>query len=1032
MPPFNDPKVAFRGVKERIESIEVQDDRLYAGTSTGTLLIFNIEHTSDGSTPTLTLLDTKKNFTRKSIEQIGTLRDINSLVVLSEGSVSLYPIPSLTPTTTLPQTRGALSFAVYATRLSATEPGSEPVGKQDGDDAETGSTYLAVGCRKKVVIYSWKGDEPREVKELALPHSPRAVAFYDHKTVMMAYTATEHAVLSIAHMSVSDIVPQVSTSTTVAGIGKGALGNLTGYMTLGLGAKAKPIAVTVSQNEVSIVKENQNLFYNSEGKPSRETSIVWPGLPEESVYIRPYFVSLLPAGSASSLITLSTQGAGPPSSPNPVLQAFSSLTLTSVQSLTFPFEGSLPEVTQPTHSLRVLTGTSSGTSHAYFVSTPTDRTLLANQGSDIWYLSRKSWDAQIDELVENEAYDDALALLSYLDERALPDKEQRTSLVQTLRAVSLFKQAKYHDSLILLRDLNTNPARVLALYPELISGRLAVPEEKWIELFGGPKSRAEQKDNTIESSTGAETTEEPTQRPPSPSGSVKGKLKATLDLLVPSQLTGNITGKDDDGSISEEKSKSKSIDEFRKSIEALLEYLPDRRQKFLSLQNQATRASLLPPLATIPADELLSLPNVSPSYLTPNQLLRFAQLVDTALFKSYLIIRPSLIGPLCRIGNWCEVAEVEELLRAREKFGDLVTLYSGKKMHDKALALLRELGSKEDDPEDRFRPTISYLQKLGPEYIDQVFESAHWPLKEVPDMAFEIFTSEDVMLPPSAVADYLETVNTTLAIRYIEYLIEERAEVSVPFHDRLAYLYLQRIRTEGKTDAKVKSDVYGTFLKFIESTSIYRPDHVFALLLKDEMYEARAILLGRLGRHEAALDLYVHRLKDYVKAEEYCKRVYVAESETQNVFLFLLKTYLQPPLSSAAARGTVLLGPALDLIARQSPRLDPVQTLNLLPPLVTAQSVKPFLIEALRDRRFDAKVTTETWKSRKDELSRQLMTLESNRVKVTDTRICPQCNKRLGRSVIAVHIPRGEVTHYTCREAFSQKINGRSFSGTAR
>ena len=35
------------------------------------------------------------------------------------------------------------------------------------------------------------------------------------------------------------------------------------------------------------------------------------------------------------------------------------------------------------------------------------------------------------------------------------------------------------------------------------------------------------------------------------------------------------------------------------------------------------------------------------------------------------------------------------------------------------------------------------------------------------------------------------------------------------------------------------------------------------------MFEARAILLGRMGKHEGALETYVYRLRDYIKAEEY-------------------------------------------------------------------------------------------------------------------------------------------------------------------
>lgn len=62
----------------------------------------------------------------------------------------------------------------------------------------------------------------------------------------------------------------------------------------------------------------------------------------------------------------------------------------------------------------------------------------------------------------------------------------------------------------------------------------------------------------------------------------------------------------------------------------------------------------------------MELPNSPLSSLTPEQLTRFAQIIDTALFKSYLVIRPAMLGPLCRLDNWCEVSEVEEILQERE------------------------------------------------------------------------------------------------------------------------------------------------------------------------------------------------------------------------------------------------------------------------------------------------------------------------------------------------------------------------------
>jgi hypothetical protein len=116
----------------------------------------------------------------------------------------------------------------------------------------------------------------------------------------------------------------------------------------------------------------------------------------------------------------------------------------------------------------------------------------------------------------------------------------------------------------------------------------------------------------------------------------------------------------------------------------------------------------------------------------------------------------------------------------------------------------------------------------------------------------------------------------------------------------------------------------------------------------------------------------------------YCKSIYQPGTPTNNnIFLTLLRIYLRPTVQTS----TDLLQPALDLISRHSPRLDPVETLQLLPPLVTAQDVRTFLIEALRVPLFDTSVVREINKARNDQAARKLMLLQSKRVKVTDSRM---------------------------------------------
>ena len=47
-------------------------------------------------------------------------------------------------------------------------------------------------------------------------------------------------------------------------------------------------------------------------------------------------------------------------------------------------------------------------------------------------------------------------------------------------------------------------------------------------------------------------------------------------------------------------------------------------------------------------------------------------------------------------------------------------------------------GDKESDIEDKIRPTVSYVQNLGPEYLDQVFEAARWIFKLKSESVFEV------------------------------------------------------------------------------------------------------------------------------------------------------------------------------------------------------------------------------------------------------------------------------------------------------
>lgn len=73
----------------------------------------------------------------------------------------------------------------------------------------------------------------------------------DNDLACFGYSATEYAVFSLSRMTVTDVAMPVPLSGP-----SGAFTGLSGYMTLGLGAKSKPGAVRLNQDETLIIKDS--------------------------------------------------------------------------------------------------------------------------------------------------------------------------------------------------------------------------------------------------------------------------------------------------------------------------------------------------------------------------------------------------------------------------------------------------------------------------------------------------------------------------------------------------------------------------------------------------------------------------------------------------------------------------------------------------------------------------------------------------------------------------------------------------------
>lgn len=63
-------------------------------------------------------------------------------------------------------------------------------------------------------------------------------------------------------------------------------------------------------------------------------------------------------------------------------------------------------------------------------------------------------------------------------------------------------------------------------------------------------------------------------------------------------------------------------------------------------------------------------------------------------------------------------------------------------------------------------------------------------------------------------------------------------------------------------------------LQFLEQSKQYTAENILSSFPTDSLMEERAIILGRLGKHEQALAIYVRALGDVKKGAGYCQKVY--------------------------------------------------------------------------------------------------------------------------------------------------------------
>lgn len=292
--------------------------------------------------------------------------------------------------------------------------------------------------------------------------------------------------------------------------------------------------------------------------------------------------------------------------------------------------------------------------------------------------------------------------------------------------------------------------------------------------------------------------------------------------------------------------------DLKVAVRELQGYLADIRRRFQRFLNPdgSLRTDHLRPDGHV--DEftetvmrLLGISEDEDDQVFGEKLRETAKLVDTTLFRAHMFATPSLAGSLFRIANFCDPDVVMEKLEETGRYNDLIDFLYGKQLHRQALSLLRKFGQAEVEGEggpELHGPkrTVAYLQNLSPDHVDLILEFAEWPIRTDPQLGMEIFladTENAETLPRHRVLDFLQGIDETLAVRYLEHVIGELNDMTPDLHQRLLVLYLDRLKKHKSGERQFADDAeYSRWrTKFLE-------------MLRTSMQYSSAKMLDRLDR----------------------------------------------------------------------------------------------------------------------------------------------------------------------------------------
>lgn len=786
--------------------------------------------------------------------------------------------------------------------------------KPSSDGTGPTTVRLCAALKKKLLVMEWNGADFVEFKELSIPDSVKVICWAG-KSLCVGFKSEYNMI-------------DVST------------GNFSPVQGLKPGA---PLLYPLPNKQILINMDAVTVFVTHDGKPARKYGLSWSEAPVALAYSFPYVIAIVSKAVEVRLV-------------------FGSSSL--VQSI--PLAGA--------KCIAAAAGVSAGSN----VRRRTGGTVFVASKTHIWALTPIALGSQVDQLVKEGDYEEALSLCENLDPEDLPDKDDKLRSIRLLFAFHLFNQGQYIRSMEFFLALNTDVVQVIGLFPQMLPSELT------------------------------SSLRYPFAVTPLAGAALTKALQALIQYLVqkrsqvvPAGAAGTKTG--------------------ATPVPASQAPVVDAKE-----WNQVTESSIIVDTCLLKAylrtsnpllSSLLRLPNVCHVGESENVLIgdrKFSELV--LLYKGKNLHENSL-KVLQKLGS-------DEKAPQPHLAGPMPSVEYMKSLGREQLPLLF-----------KYSPWI--IQK-HPEAALLIFTADRDDANSLPPVETLKHLKIQLAAAPEAtevaqrlIVEYLEFVildkhDRTPAMH--DELVEQYFKI---------VLLLKRDQPN-KTKPVVAGSEGGLLGKmrtrlvsFLEQSEFYQP-HTFLSHIEfheEGLYEEKAILLSRCGEHELALKEYCWKLNDLDQAEQYCVKHYEADNQKgRDVYLHLLDVLLDP----AAPDQQRLSSFAFEILSRHYADIDVPAALDRLPPTTAVSKLYEYFQNVWRTKnqiKRDAQVIMNIRKSEMMKVKKDLYKLRAKVIKVSEETKCDICFKTIGEAVF-VYLPSGEVIHYRCYNKLKGKQQGSATSTT--